>query len=65
MRRNPHYLFFMKGSFMKDTILIEYKWNQGIYELKDMIELVKDQKLTKQEFFDITRYNYDGVTKKL
>lgn len=50
---------------MEDIILIEYKWNSGVYQLKDMIRLVENQKLTKQEFFDITRYNYDGVTKKL
>lgn len=50
---------------MEDIILIEYKWNSGVYQLKDMIKLVEDQRLTKQEFFDITRYNYDGVTKKL
>lgn len=49
---------------MEDIILIEYKWNHGVYELKDMIELVKNQRLTKQEFFDITRYNYDGVIKR-
>lgn len=64
MRRNPHYLFYER-KFMEDIILIEYKWNHGIYELKDMIELVKNQKITKQEFFDITRYNYDGVIKRL
>lgn len=64
MRSFPHHLFYERN-FMEDIILIEYKWNSGVYQLKDMIKLVEDQKLTKQEFFDITRYNYDGVTKKL
>ena len=64
MRNFPHHLFYERN-FMEDIILIEYKWNSGVYQLKDMIKLVEDQKLTKQEFFDITRYNYNGVTKNL
>lgn len=43
----------------KDLIL--YKWEQGIYELKDMIRLVQQKIISKEEFFEITRYNFDGV----
>lgn len=44
--------------------LIRYKWESGVYELKKMIELVKEGKITQQQFFDITRCNYRGVTQE-
>jgi len=44
-------------------ILIQHKWIHGIYSLKDMISFVKDGTLTKEDFFEITRYNYDGIMK--
>ena len=46
---------------MDNYIIIEYKWEHGIYDLKDMINLVQNKILSKQQFFEITRYNYDGV----
>ena len=54
----------MKGYKMEDDkILIQHKWIHGIYSLKDMIDFVKNGTLTKREFFEITRYNYDGIIK--
>lgn len=46
-----------------NLIKIQEKWNCGAYELIDMINLVKKEKISKQDFFQITRYNYDGVLK--
>ena len=46
---------------MDNYITIQYKWEQGVYELKDMISFVENEILSKQQFFEITRYNYDGV----
>ena len=46
---------------MESYDLIEYKWEQGVYNLKDMIKLVDNKEITKKQFFQITRYNYDGV----
>lgn len=47
---------------MKDSFyLISYKYNIGALTIKDMVELVIDGYLTKEEFFDITRYNFDGI----
>lgn len=43
--------------------LIQEKWNLGVYGLIDMMNLVKKEKISKEEFFDITRYNYDGILK--
>ena len=49
---------------MEDNkILIQHKWICGIYSLNDMIGFVKDGTLTKGDFFEITRYNYDGIIK--
>lgn len=44
--------------------LIKYKWQMGIYEIKDMVQLVKDGIINEQDFFSITRRSYDGVQKK-
>lgn len=44
--------------------LIQYKWQMGIYEIKDMVQLVKDGIINEQDFFSITRRSYDGVQKK-
>lgn len=42
-------------------IIIKYRWQYGIYGLEDMVGLVENKILSKQQFFEITRYNYDGV----
>ena len=46
---------------MDTYVIIQYKWQHGIYELKDMIQFVENKILSKQQFFEITRFNYDGV----
>ena len=43
--------------------LIAYKYRIGAYTLEDMIELVEKGFITKEDFFNITRYNFDGVKK--
>ena len=48
---------------VESLTLIKHKWELGIYELVDMMNLVIENKITKQDFFEITRYNYDGVLK--
>ena len=47
---------------MNSRNLIIYKWEHKVYDLQDMVKLVQDSVITKDDFFDITRYNYDGVT---
>ena len=47
---------------MESVSVIQYKWKVGVYDLKDMIKMVKDGIIDKDEFFDITRYNFNGVT---
>lgn len=46
---------------MESKNIIIYKWEHRVYDLKDMTKLVEDNIITKDDFFDITRYNYDGV----
>lgn len=46
---------------MESFSLIKYKWESGVYTLKEMIQLVKQQELSQQQFFDITRYNYNNI----
>lgn len=48
---------------VESLTLIKNKWELGIYELVDMMNLVLENKITKQDFFEITRYNYDGIIK--
>lgn len=47
---------------MESKNLIIYKWEHRVYDLKDMVKLVQNNVITKDDFFDITRYSYDGVT---
>lgn len=44
--------------------LITYKWHEGVYSLEDLLILVKYKKLTPDEFFDLTRFNYDVIKQK-
>lgn len=48
---------------MESTNIITYKWNSGVYSLEDLIILVKYNKLTQKQFFEITRINYEGLLK--
>lgn len=47
---------------MQTIELIQYKWDHGIYDLQYMVNLVYKERITKEQFFDITRYNFDGIT---
>lgn len=48
---------------VESLTLIKHKWELGVYELADMMNLVVENKITKQDFFEITRYNYDSIIK--
>lgn len=52
---------------MNESInLIKYFYQQGIYDIKDMNFLVQSRKISKQDFFQITRFVYSekGEIKK-
>ena len=42
----------------KCNLMVKYKWETGIYNLKDMVNLVLKNVITKEQFFSITRYNF-------
>lgn len=42
-----------------------YKIKDGLYSLEDLKILVKYKKLTEDQFFEITRFNYAAVVQKL
>ena len=44
--------------------LIRYKWETGVYGLKEMNQLVEQNVITKEQFFDITRYHYNEELKQ-
>lgn len=46
---------------MEDYDLIVCRWECGAYSLQKMVELVRVGAITKDEFHDITSFNYDGV----
>lgn len=46
---------------MESTGIIQYKWKVGVYDLKDMVKMVKDGIISKYDFFNITRYHFDSV----
>lgn len=51
------------GGKMESKELINYKWQEGIYNLNYMLNLVKNKNITEEDFFDITRLNFNGVIK--
>ena len=42
---------------------IRCKYDNGIYTLKQVFDLVTNLVITKEEFHSITSYNYDGLKK--
>lgn len=44
--------------------VIKSKYKYGVYTIKDLIYLVENRKLTKDEFHYITTYNYDVIKEK-
>lgn len=49
---------------MQSEAITEFKWNNGVYSLADMILLVKYNQLTPQQFFEITRLHYEVVKER-
>ena len=45
--------------------LIKYYWEQGSYSIKDMIDLVQSNIISKEDFFDITRMYFETMKKWL
>ena len=48
---------------MENYNTIEYKWEHGIYQLDDLVEMVQNGFINEKEFFNITRYNYNQIEK--
>lgn len=46
---------------MESFNLIKYKYEMGVYTLKQMCEFVEKNYISKDEFHWITDYNYDGI----
>lgn len=49
---------------MQSENIVQYKWSNGVYSLEDMMLLVKYKQITPEQFFEITRYDYEGVKKE-
>ena len=43
--------------------ILEYQYKMGTCSLSDLIRLVKEKELTEEDFFEITRLNYQGLIK--
>lgn len=41
--------------------VITYKYKEGNYSLEDLMILVQFERLTPEQFFEITRFNYEGL----
>lgn len=44
--------------------MLKYFYEMGVYSVEEMIKYVDDEIITKQEFHEITGYNYIGIKKK-
>ena len=48
---------------MKDLEILKYIWEQGMLSLRKFFNMTTEGTLTEEEFFIITRYNYQGLKK--
>ena len=46
---------------MENKDIIKFKYEQGVYDLQDLLLLVEYKDITKQEFFEITRFKYESL----
>lgn len=53
----------MKIEPKESYLLIKYKYERGAYTLEKMMDLVKENKISEDEFHQITGYNYQGLKK--
>ena len=44
--------------------LLQYYWNNNIYDKKKMCKLVEQKVISKEDFFTITRIKYDMIKKE-
>ena len=42
---------------------LKYMWEYGAYSLHEIFDMVKENKITEEDFNEITRYNYQGIKK--
>lgn len=47
----------------ESVALIQHKFENGVYSLRQMVEFVEKKWITKDDFHWITSYNYEGVKK--
>lgn len=52
-----------ESEHMESLELIKVKWDFGVYDLDYMMQLVQKKEISKQDFHQITRYNYNGCLK--
>lgn len=45
--------------------IVASKYSEGVYSLYDVFKLVSIKYLTKEEFHQITSFNYDGVKQSM
>lgn len=46
---------------MESLIILQYKWDTGVYGLEELSKLVQSKEITEKDFFEITRYNYKSI----
>ena len=44
--------------------LLKFKFEHGVFDLKDLVMLVQGELITKEDFVDITRLHYDSINEK-
>ena len=46
---------------MENLVILQYKWDTGVYGLEELSKLVQSKEITEKDFFEITRYNYKSI----
>lgn len=49
-----------KVLFVENFITLKYKYEHGVYDIEELKNFVKNNIITEQEFFEITRFAYQN-----
>ena len=46
-----------------DLVNLKYKYEYGVFSLKEIFDMTKEEKIGEEEFHIITGYNFQGIKK--
>ena len=57
----PNSSYPMQEGFIMSYDLIKFFYEEGVFDLKDVMKYVDSKEITEEEFHTITGYSYKGL----